>query len=180
MIKKDKKLASLLRDGRELYHTQDLGVLWGISNDNTLYTTIKRYINGGILFRIHKGLYSIKKINQIDEIKLGAVSLHRYGYLSTESVLVKEGVVFQDIKYITFVSDVSRKFKISNSQFLVRKMNPKYLHNDTGIYIKNNQRIASLERAVADMLYFNPKYHFDGKSIINWEKVKETRKQIKY
>lgn len=179
-IKKDKKLISLLREGRELYHTQDLGVLWGISNENTLYTTIKRYIKSGVLFRVHKGLYSIKKIDQIDKINLGLTSLHRYGYLSTESVLVKAGIIFQDIKYITFVSDISRKFKINGNHFLVRKMNPIYLYNNVGIYIKNNQRIASTERAVADMIYFNPKYHFDGENIIDWEKVKEIKKQIGY
>lgn len=180
MIKKDKKIASLLRDGRELYHTQDLGVLWGISKENTLHTTIKRYIAGGILFRVHKGLYSVKKISQIDRVKLGLSSLHRYGYLSTESVLVKDGIIFQNIKYITFVSSISKRFKINNTYFLVRKMNPKYLHNNAGIYMKNNQRTASTERAVADMLYFNPKYHFDGKNIIDWEKVKEIKKEIGY
>ena len=37
MIKKDKKIAILLRDERELYHTQDLSVLWGISKENTLF-----------------------------------------------------------------------------------------------------------------------------------------------
>ena len=59
-------------------------------------------------------------------------------------------------------------------------MNPIYLYNNVGIYIKNNQRIASTERAVADMIYFNPKYHFDGENIIDWEKVKEIKKQIGY
>ena len=59
-------------------------------------------------------------------------------------------------------------------------MNPKYLYNNTGIYMKDNQRIALTERAVADMLYFNPKYHFDRKDVINWEKVKEIKKEIGY
>lgn len=40
--------------------------------------------------------------------------------------------------------------------------------------------VARLERAVADMMYFNPHYHFDNRKIINWKKVKEIQKAIGY
>jgi hypothetical protein len=40
--------------------------------------------------------------------------------------------------------------------------------------------MASTERAVADMLYFNPKYHFDIPESINFDTVKSIQKEIGY
>jgi hypothetical protein len=175
-MKKEDKIKSLLRDGKALYHTQDLAVLWGINNPNTLYTVIKRYIKRGVLIKIYKGFYSTKSISEIDPIYLGLSALHRYSYLSTESVLFKKGIIFQEVKYVTLVSDLSKEFKVGDHRFLVRKMKPEYLYNNIGIIEKK----ASVERAVADMLYFSPDYHFDAKKLIDWQKVKEIKKAIDY
>ena len=176
MKKKDNKIKILLQDGRILYRTQDLAVLWGINNANTLYTTIKRYVKRGVFIKIYKGFYSVKPIDKVDFLSLGLAALHRYGYLSMETVLVERGIIFQDIKYITLVSDVSKRFQLGGYKFLVRRMKPEYLHNNIGI----TKRGASVERAVADMLYFNPGYHFDAKKLINWQKVEEIKKAIGY
>jgi predicted transcriptional regulator of viral defense system len=177
---KDQKIKGLLRDSRKLYHTQDLAVLWGIDNANTLYTNIKRYVKRGLLNKIHKGFYSTVSLNAVDPVCLGIVGLHRYGYVSTESILAKEGLIFQDVRYITLVSDVSERFEIAGHKFLARRMKDDYLYNEVGIIVKENVRIASVERAVADMLYFNPNYHFDAKSSIDWKKVEEIRSKIGY
>ena len=52
------RISELLQLDRKLYHTNDLAVLWGIANKHTLYMTITRYMDKGILFPIYKGLYS--------------------------------------------------------------------------------------------------------------------------
>jgi len=49
-----------------------------------------------------------------------------------------------------------------------------------GIIAKNGVNYATLERAVADMLYFSGNYHFDVPNLIDWAKVKEIQKQIGY
>ncbi len=179
-MSQEKKIKKLLQDSRKLYHTQDLAVLWNIANSNTLYTTIKRYLKRGLLNKIHKGFYSTVPLGEVDPFYLGAIGLHRYGYVSTESVLVKEGLIFQDVRYITLVSDASKRFEIAGHKFLVRRMKDDYLHNETGIAVKERIRFASAERAVADMLYFNPSYHFDAESRINWKKVTELKNKIGY
>jgi len=161
---KDQKIKKLLQDPRKLYHTQDLAVLWGIDN-----------------YKIHKGFYSTVSLDKVDTILLGLIGLHRYGYLSTESVLAKEGLIFQDVKYITLVSDISKRIDVSGHKFLVRQMKDSYLYNETGITMNDEGiKVASVERAVADMLYFNPSYHFDAKNIIDWKKVKEIQNKIGY
>ena len=38
------KIDVLLKQDQKVFHTQDLALLWGIINKNTLYTTIKRYL----------------------------------------------------------------------------------------------------------------------------------------
>ncbi len=170
------KAQKLIRDDRNLYHAQDLSVLWGVENKNTLYTTIKRYIRKGFLYKVHKGLYSTKPVEQIDPVELGLVALRRWGYLSTETVLSNQGVILQEVKYITLISDVSKKFTIAGNSYRVRKMKEDFLHNEEGITDKR----ASLERAVADILYYNPSYCFDNSAKINWTKVREIKDKVGY
>ncbi|MFB6306366.1 MAG: hypothetical protein ABEH43_05165 [Flavobacteriales bacterium] len=74
----------LLKQEERLFHTNDLALLWGITNKNTLYTSIRRYIQRGILYRIHKGLYSTISPEQINKYYLMAKAIHNYCYLSTE------------------------------------------------------------------------------------------------
>ncbi|MCX7881211.1 MAG: type IV toxin-antitoxin system AbiEi family antitoxin domain-containing protein [Patescibacteria group bacterium] len=172
------KIDKLLKQDEKLFHTQDLRLIWGISNKNTLYTTIKRYIQKGILIPIHKGFYSTLPLEKVNPVRLGIGYLHRFSYLSGESVLVKEGVIFQKENYITLMSSVSKKFTLGKNSFLVRKMKDDFLYNDGGIEEKEGIKTASLERAVADLLYFNPNYYFDNSKKINWKKVKEIKKIV--
>jgi len=179
-MKKQTKINLLLKSPKSLFHTQDLALLWDISNRNTLHTTIKRYVQKGALIRIHRGFYSKKSLDQIDPVKLGIAFLHSYSYLSMETILSKTGVISQAIPYITLVSGYSRKFKIKNHFYISRQMKDIFLFNEAGIIEKNGIKQATLERAVADMLYFNPRYHFDASNLVDWEKVKELQKTIGY
>lgn len=170
----------LLKLKEKLFHTNDLALLWGVDNKNTLYTTIKRYVQKGILIPIHKGFYSTVPIDQVDPFKLAIGYIHRFIYVSCETVLISEGIIFQKENYLTLISSVSKKFTISSHSYLVRQLNNSYLYNDRGIDNINGIMTASVERAVADLLYFNKNYYFDNKNKINWKKVKEMQKDIGY
>ncbi len=175
---KKNKINLLLKQPQNLFHTQDLALLWEIENRNTLYTTIKRYVKKGVLIRIQKGFYSKVPIKQLNPIKLGMSFLHSFCYLSTESILTKEGVISQDIPHITLISDKSKKFKIKDNSYISRQMKGKFLFNETGIIEENGIKKATLERAVADMIYYDFNYHFDGPNLINWKKVKKIQKEV--
>lgn len=170
----------LLKQKRQLFHTADLALLWKIDNKNTLYTTIKRYVKKGILIPIHKGFYSTVPINQIDSYKIIQGALHRYCYISCETVLFRHGAIFQKGEYVTVISDIQKKMSLENQSYLVRKLKDDYLYNDRDIDIVDGTTVASLERAVADILFFNPKYFFDNRKVINWSKVKEIQKEVGY
>jgi len=170
------KLDILLKQNRKLFHTNDLGLLWQIDNPNTLYTTIKRYVKKGILIHIHKGFYATVALEEIDPLELGLGYLHRYAYFSCESVLFEKGVIFQKSEHYTLVCNISKKFTIGGNHYLARKMRDEYLFHTFGIVDNHGIKIASLERAVADILYFNPRFHFDNRQAIDWLEVETIQK----
>ncbi len=172
------KIATLARQKEKIFHTQDLMVLWGIYNKNTLYTTIKRLTQRGNIYRIQKGMYSLLPTAEIDSWLLGIKAMHGFCYVSTESILSKVGVVNQLSLPVTLVGEKSLKFKVAGHDFICRKLNDRFLHNLAGIIEMNDIRQATLGRAVADMLYFNPKFHFDNRKLIDWGRMNELRKKI--
>ncbi len=175
------KISVLIQQSQKLFHTSDLKVLWNVSKQSTLYQTIYRLINKKILFRIQKGLYSIVPLNQLDPVEIGFRAINRFNYLSTESVLSKNGIINQSPVKITFISDISANITINDNIFLFRQLKPQCLHNTFGI-IQNDKGVfmATPERAVADMLYFQPNYHFDAQNLINWDQVKKIQKELNY
>ncbi|PIP27326.1 MAG: hypothetical protein COX30_02415 [Candidatus Moranbacteria bacterium CG23_combo_of_CG06-09_8_20_14_all_39_10] len=188
-VKKNKKsrkgvykqrFAQLAKMGLLVFHSGDLANLWQIENSNTLHTTLKRYAQEGLIIRIQRGLYSLLPIEKINPELLGIKVLHRFAYVSVETVLVQEGIIAQSIPQITIVSSISKKFAIGKNQYSCRKLADKFLFNDAGIVLRNGIQVATLERAVADLLYFNPKYYFDARQLINWKKVRAIQRQIGY
>lgn len=157
------KLNLLLKSNQKLFHTQDLALLWGINNRNTLYTTIKRYLKKEILTKITKGLYSTLPIDDIDKFLLGTALIHKFCYVSCETVLEKEGVINQVVYPITFVSSISLKIEFNGNFYIYRKLKSEILFNPIGVEKRDGYFIATKERAISDMLYFNPKYYFDNK-----------------
>ncbi len=174
------RLNELIKSDRTVYHSNDLAILWNISNKNTLYTTIKRYVQKGVLIPIYKGLYSTVPVSELDPLKLGRAIIHRYTYLTTESVLAQVGIISQATYAYTFVSSISKKVTVRDISFRFRKLKDEYLYNPTGIVKRDGNFVATTERAVADMLYYNPKYHFDFSESIDFEKVKRIQKEIGY
>jgi len=95
-------------------------------------------------------------------------------------VLEKEGIISQKVYPITFVSSVSQKIEFKEQSFVYRQLQDQFLHNPGGVERKNGYFIATKERAVADMLYFNTKYYFDNPSLVDWKKVVRIQKTVGY
>jgi hypothetical protein len=175
------KMTKLIQSERQLWHTQDLAVLWGLANRNTLYTTVKRYVNKRVLWPIYKGLYATVPIERVDPLSLGVAMAHGYCYLSCETVLTRAGVISQSISALTFVSGISKRVTVDGNEYVFRKLDDKYLYNVWGIEEKGGGvMVATVERAVADMLYFNPRYYFDMREKVDWEKVEQARRVVGY
>lgn len=176
----DTRFAVLARIGEMIFHARDLAIIWGITNTNTLHTILSRYARARLLFRLQNGLYSIKPPHDLDPLLIGTKSIHRYCYVSTETVLSRAGIIQQQVSHLTFISEVSRQFTLAGYHFRSRCLSDRYLFNEMGIAREGNVRIASPERAIADMLYFNPHYHFDASAQIDWSAVNRIQAEIGY
>lgn len=177
-INKQKYSDILLKQPERIFHTQDLGVLWNISNKNTLYMTISRYMQRGVLSPIYKGMYSTLPLQQLDPWLVGIKALHSYAYISCETALAYYGYINASPSMITLVSDKSKQLTIGTSHYRSRQLKDAFLFHPAGVRMQNGVRIASPERAIADMLYFNPRFHFDKP--INWTTILRLQKLIAY
>jgi predicted transcriptional regulator of viral defense system len=173
-----KRIALLAQKSEQIFHIKDLGVLWGISDSHTLRVTLKRYADAGLLHRIYRGFYATFPLEKLDAAFVGAKALHGYCYLSTETILYREAYLSQKPHALTFVSDSSKKFIIVGTQYLSRQLKPQFLFNPEGIVEMNGLKIATPERAIADLLYFNPLAHFDRQ--VNWKQIQKTQKAVGY
>ena len=174
------RIATLARQLDPVFHIQDLARLWDIEKTNTLYTILKRYAQQGVLFRIYKGFYSLLPIDRLDPLFLGIRALHEYAYVSCESVLVAEGLMTQIIHHHTLISSRSCRLQIGGHSYVSRQLKDQFLYNPAGIIEKNGILMATKERAVADALYFNPMFYFDGINGIDFSKVHSLQKEIGY
>lgn len=174
------RVAALARFGQTIFHTTDLASLWHLRDQNTLYTTLRRYTQKGILVRIYKGLYALKPVDELDPLLIGMKALHRFCYVSTETVLAEHGIIQQKLTAITLISDISKQFSVGAHHYRCRKLQDRYLYNSAGIIKQGDVWTAALERAIADMLYFNPYAYFDGASRVNWDKVRALQQKIGY
>lgn len=172
------RLSALIKTGRNLFHTDDLALLWQIRNPNTLRITLARAAKDGWLYRIRRGLYSLRPAEEIEPELLGTACLHRYCYVSTETILRDAGIILQSISAITFASSVSRCWEAGGSRFISRRLSERFLMNATGIEAKNGALRATSDRAIADMLYFDPWYHFDRP--FDWKSVMLLQREIGY
>ncbi len=171
-------LTLLLQANRTLFHTQDLRVLWGISNSNTLYTTIKRYIQRGVLFPVQKGLYSTLPLSKLDPWALGVVAVHAYAYVSCESVLAKAGYLNHIPQAITLVGPQAKKFELGGQRHVVRQLADQFLFRPEGVVVENGVRQATAVRALADLLYFNPHAQLDAS--VPWGSIRNMQKDLGY
>ncbi|MFA5993860.1 MAG: hypothetical protein WC823_02760 [Parcubacteria group bacterium] len=162
-------LKQLIASGKTIFSLQDLGKIWRIENKDYLKLVASRLFKRGEIMRISRGIYAISK--EFNQYEL-ANKLKTLSYVSLESVLQKEGVIFQDYGNTVFsVSDNSLVKKIGSQTFQYAKLNKKILINPLGITNLGQAKIATVERALCDRIYFSADYYFDNLRGINLEKL---------
>ncbi|MBI2639174.1 hypothetical protein HYW83_06340 [Candidatus Peregrinibacteria bacterium] len=172
------RIALLAKKQEMIFHIDDLANLWRITDRNTLRVTLKRYTDNKLLYRIYRGFYSLSPVSELDPVLLGAKALHQFCYLSTETILWRNGFISQTPSVYTFISTLSKQFRIGPHRYKSRKLHDRYLYQPTQLIMQNGVKQATAERAIADMLYFNPRFHFDHP--VPWKKIKKIQKEIGY
>ncbi|MBU0576812.1 hypothetical protein KJ707_03220 [Patescibacteria group bacterium] len=170
----------LLEQNKHIFSSTDLAVLWEIENKNTLWTTLKRYTQNQVLYRLHKGLYSTLPINKLNPLEVGCALSGPSAYVSAETVLQNQGIIMQNINKITLFGPKQKKFSLGRDEYWCRYLNFKYLLNRAGIIERETYSIATPARAVADLLHLNPIYYFDNQLAVAKLNTKQIQQKLGY
>lgn len=161
-------ILSLYRDKRTVFRLSDVAMLTGDTDRISLSKKLNYYVRTGKLNNPRKGIYT-KPDYSAREL---ACRLYTPSYISLETVLASEGVIFQYDSSITIVSYLSRTLEINEQTLRYRKIKNACLLNTRGIIRQTEGiNIATPERALLDMLYLNPGYYFDNINAVDKEKT---------
>ena len=163
-------ISTLLRSENTVFTFKELSLIWKETDVKLMKKRVYRYTKMGKLYTIRKGIYA--KDKNYDKLEL-ANKIFTPAYISLETVLSREGIVFQQYDQIFVVSYLSREISCDRQSFVFRRMKDVILTNSLGIEKKGHSSIASKERAFLDTIYLNKNYHFDNLSSINWERCFE-------
>lgn len=169
-IQKGSYLASILKSPKTVFTSRDIAILWGESSSPATSVRINYYVRKGEIIKLRKGVYA--KSRGYNKLEL-ATRIFTPAYVSFETVLVREGLIFQIYEKIFVASYLTREITIDSQIYSLRKVKDAVLTDPLGVEHRQETSIATKERAFLDTLYVNSDYHFDNLQGINWEKVLE-------
>ena len=159
---------SVYKDKRTVFRLNDIALLVGETNFQSLNKKVNYYVLKGKLLNPRKGIYTKPDYNP-EEL---ACIIYTLSYISLEYVLQKSGILFQFDTGITVVSYLSRNIEVNGRNIRFRKIKGEVLVNTVGINRQENHvNIASAERAFLDLLYLSSNYYFDNLSPLNKKKL---------
>lgn len=168
-MKKGNYITSILRSNKTVFSFKDIALLWGDSDSNAR-ARVNYYVRNCHLYRLRRGIYG--KDKNYDKLEL-AIKIFTPSYVSFETVLAREGIIFQYYSQIFVASYLTRNIICDNQTYSYRKIKGQVLTNHAGIENKKEISIAAKERAFLDTIYINKDYHFDNLESMDWDKVFE-------
>jgi len=167
---KGEYLEFLLRSSKTIFSTKDISLLWNESNDSIITDRLKKYAKERKLIRVRRGLYA--KDKNYNRLEL-STRINTPSYISFETVLAKEGVIFQYYDSIFVASYLNRKMEVDEQKITFIRMKDYVLSNTIGISHKDGYAIATKERAFLDRIYVSKNYYFDNLDSLSIDKVSE-------
>ncbi len=165
-----KGILELYKSEITVFSLKDIALYLDEGNFNNLKARVKYFVDKGYLFRQRKGIYSKKEYNKKELV----TKIYTPAYISFETVLLAEGVIFQYYESFFVATYLSREIKLLNGiKIQFRKLKDEILLNENGILRKENYFIATKERAFLDLLYLNDDYFFDNLNKIDFQKCRE-------
>jgi len=162
----------LFNSGKTIFRKKDIDNILNFKSKGALDKFVYRAKKEGYLKNPFYWLYSLWKYN-IFEL---ATKIKNKSYISLETVLKKEAVIFQYYSDIFLISDDTLEKNIDWQKFGFKKIKDSILLNPLWIINEWNYMIASRERAICDRLYLSKNYHFDNLENVNFEKLSKLSK----
>ena len=159
-------ILTLYSRSETVFTLRELLLLFPQISYNNLKSKIHYFAMRGKMQRLRTGIYAKTRYNPLELVKIYTPS-----YISLETVLQREGLIFQYSRNITAISYVSRTVTVGETVLKYKKMNDRILLNNEGIRIDNGYCIASKERAFLDTLLLYGDFHFDTVDPLCWDTV---------
>jgi hypothetical protein len=163
-------LLSLYKSTRSVFSLIDIIQICDEKNVASLSKKLNYQVKKGNLLNPRKGIYAKPDYN------LQALGCRIFipSYISLETILQEEGIIFQYDSTVTIVSYLSRELNVDGQRFRYRKIKDEILYSGEGI-INSDDGIsrAIKERAFLDFIYLNGEPYFDSLNTMNWTIVNE-------
>ena len=165
-----KFIDKILKSKKTVFTYSDIQLLLWFKSKDSIKSFFQRGVKQWIFVNIYKWIYAFENYN-IYEL---ANKLKTPSYISFETVLKKEWIIFQDYWNTIFLaSNNTFVKKIDDFQFKFLKLKDEILLNPIWVVNKWNYLIASRERAICDRIYLSKNYYFDNLEYIDKEKILE-------
>lgn len=161
-----KKIYQLHKTGKTVFSSDDLSSYFE-TDFKSIERMISYYATTWVLKRIHKGIYVLD--NQYNPLEM-ANKILRPSYISLDTVLRREWVIFQYSEEITIISYKTILMNVDGHDLRFHVMKREIRENFDGVEYRDNISIASKERAFLDAIYLYKDFHFDNLSGIDWDK----------
>lgn len=165
-------ILEIYKNRQTVFTLREISLLFPQIAYKNLKSKVNYFVNAGKLKRLRKGIYAKE---DFDFWEL-ANKVYTPSYISLETVLQKEGIVFQEYQTIFVVSYLTRRIKVAGQEIFYRKIKDEILLNSLGVNGEDSYSIASKERAFLDAVFLYRDYHFDNLKPLDWEKIKEMEK----
>jgi predicted transcriptional regulator of viral defense system len=158
-------IEKLISSGKKVFTTDDLAIIWGVSDRKKLIGRIKYYLRQRRLIHIYKGLYAYGEYTPLDI----AQKLVPMSYLSLYTTSQMHGLTFQYYSTIFCISLKSKKYNVDGQKYEYRKVKDAIFYNDLGLMQEEGHTIANKERTICDLLYVFPGFAFDNLKSVDIE-----------
>lgn len=169
-MQKGQYFEAILRSPKTVFTFQDVALLWGEPGTQVMRVRLNYYVNCGRLYRVRRGIYARDK--NYNRLEL-ATRIHTPSYVTFETILAREGFIFQFHAPISLASYLTREVEVDGQVFSFRKIKTPVLTNPLGVENRDETSLATRERAFLDTFYIHNDYHFDNLNGLNWKKVFE-------
>lgn len=149
------------------FQIEEVAQLFPGASPANLRRRLHYFVKAGKLKNPRRGIYAK---NEYEPLEL-ANKIFTPSYISFETVLLKEGVVFQYYETIFVASYLSRSLVVDGHKISYRQIGEPAFSNISGIEGKNGYFIATKERAFLDAVFLYKNYFFDNLGGLDWKKV---------
>jgi len=161
-------ILQILRSKASVFTFKEILLATNQAKPLLLKRRLSYYIKTGELYHIRRGIYG--KDKNYDRLEL-ATKIFTPSYVSFETILSREGIIFQYYSTIFVASYQTKDIVCDGQSYSFKKIKDTILINNSGIENKGTYFAASKERAFLDILYLNKDYHFDNLAPLNFDKV---------